>query len=458
MSGTTARTIDGGRDTADLLVSGILAPVRCYEVQLRLAELKITHLVEVGPAGHLAGLARRTDPDLEARTVAQPDDPPAWSRSTARSGHDLGPPPVTVVRRETDGRTLAPPTGDGSDPPPPAWCRVMTLPVAIAGLGAHLPARVVTNGDLAEVLDTSDEWIRSRTGIRERHYVAADEATSDLAAHAGKAALADAGLGVEDISAIIVATTTPDHTVPGTAPLVAARLGTEVAAFDLNAACSGFLYGLRVGSAMVATGEGPVLVIGAETLSRIVDHNDRSVAVLFGDGAGAAVLVPDAGASMGPFELGADGVEPSMLWTCAGGSRTPVDDAVLEAGTHFLTMRGGDVYRNAVSRMTQAARGVLEQAQLGVDDIDLFVGHQANVRILDAVVARLGLDPARSHVTVDRHGNTSAASIPMALTDARDAGRLSPGDTVLLAAFGAGLTWAACVLTWNPTAAAGEGG
>jgi 3-oxoacyl-[acyl-carrier-protein] synthase III len=327
----------------------------------------------------------------------------------------------------------------------------VTLPVAIAGLGAHLPAQVVTNDDLAEELDTSDEWIRTRTGIRQRHVVAPDEATSDLATHAAKAALADAGLGVEDVAAIVVATTTPDHTVPGTAPLVAARLGTEAAAFDVNAACSGFLYGLRVGGAMVATGEGPVLVVGAETLTRIVDPADRAVRVLFGDGAGAAVLVAAPDARLGPFELGADGSDPSMLWTAAGGTRAPVDARVVADGSHYLTMRGGDVYRNAVTRMAAAAGAVLERAGLAIDDVDLFVGHQANLRILDAVGARLGLDPARSHVSVDRHGNTSAASVPLALHDAREAGRLQAGDTVLLTAFGAGLTWGACLVTWAPT-------
>jgi 3-oxoacyl-[acyl-carrier-protein] synthase-3 len=329
----------------------------------------------------------------------------------------------------------------------------VTLPVALAGLGAYLPARRVTNDDLAQVLDTTDEWIRTRTGIRQRYVAAPDEATSDLAASAARVALADAGLTVDDVTAIIVATTSPDHTVPGTAPLVAALLGTEAAAFDVNAACSGFVYGLRVGGAMAATGDGAVLVIGAETLTRVVDPTDRSVAVLFGDGAGAAVLVPHEGASLGPFRLGADGRDPSMLWTAAGGTRTPVDEVVLEARSHYLTMRGGDVYRNAVSRMTEASVGVLADAGLTVDDVDLFVGHQANVRIIDAVLQRIGLPGDRSHVTVDRHGNTSAASVPLALADARDAGRLHPGDTVLLAAFGAGLTFGACLLTYDPVTA-----
>jgi 3-oxoacyl-[acyl-carrier-protein] synthase III len=324
------------------------------------------------------------------------------------------------------------------------------FPVRLAGLGSYLPARVVTNDELATTLDTSDEWIRSRTGIRQRHVAAPDEATSDLAAAAGKAALADAGLGIEDVATVLVATTTPDHAVSATAPLVAAQLGTSAAAVDLNAACSGFLYGLQLGGALAASG-GPVLLIGAETLTRIVDPRDRNVAVLFGDGAGAVVLVRDEDASLGPFTLGADGTDPSMLWTEAGGTRTPIDDAVVAAGRHHLTMRGGDVYRHAVARMSAASQDVLRQAGRTVDEVDLFVGHQANVRILDAVRTRVGLAEERTHVTVDQHGNTSAASLPLALADARDRGRLRPADTVLLAAFGAGLTWGACLLTWQPT-------
>lgn len=325
----------------------------------------------------------------------------------------------------------------------------MKLPVALVGLGAYLPSQVVTNDDLSKVLDTSDEWIRTRTGIRQRHIASPDQATSDLAVEAGKAALADAGLGVEDVSAIVVATTTPDHTIPGTAPIVAARLGTEVGAFDVNAACSGFIYGLRVGAGLAATGEGAVLVIGAETLSRITDPGERSTRVLFGDGAGAVVLVADPDAQLGPFDLGVDGSDPSMLWAAAGGSRTPVSEGTLAQGSQYLTMRGGDVYRHAVARMAQASNNVLEKAGLGVGDVDLFVGHQANVRILDAVAKRLGIGDDQVHITVDQHGNTSAASVPLALADARAAGRLHPGDRVLLAAFGAGLTWAACLVTWT---------
>jgi 3-oxoacyl-[acyl-carrier-protein] synthase III len=327
--------------------------------------------------------------------------------------------------------------------------RVSGLPVRIAGLGAYLPDRVVTNDDLAAELDTSDAWIRSRTGIARRHVAAPHEATSDLAAAAGKAALADAGLGVDDIATVVVATTTPDHPIPGTAPAVAAILGTRGgAAFDVNAACSGFVTGLRIAGALTAAGDGPVLLIGAEVLTRVVDPADRAVRVLFGDGAGAVVLVRDEAAELGPFDLGADGSDPSMLWCPAGGSRTPVTPG--DAGVDpYLRMRGGEVYRRAVAHMVASSRAVLDEAGLGVADVDLLVGHQANARILDAVVQRLGIDPARSHVTVDAHANTSAASVPLALADARDRGRLTPGATVLLTAFGAGLTWASCLVRWD---------
>ncbi len=325
----------------------------------------------------------------------------------------------------------------------------LVLPVRIAGLGAGLPSRIVTNDDLADELDTSDAWIRTRTGIAQRHVAAPHEATSDLAAAAGKAALADAGLGIADVTTVLVATTSPDHRVPGTAPLVAAALGTEVSAFDVNAACSGFVTGLRVGGALAATGDGAVLVIGAETMTRIVDPEDRAVRVLFGDGAGAAVLVPDGRGRLGPFDLGSDGRDPSMLWCPGGGTRTPIEPPSTD-GDPYLRMRGGDVYRHAVARMVASSRAVLAAAGIGVDDVDLLVGHQANARILDAVVQRLGIDPGRSHVTIDVHANTSAASVPLALADARDRGRLLPGATVLLTAFGAGLTWASCLLTWNP--------
>jgi 3-oxoacyl-[acyl-carrier-protein] synthase III len=332
---------------------------------------------------------------------------------------------------------------------------VSTFPVAITGLGSYLPEQVVTNEDFAQRLDTSDEWIRTRTGIRERHYAAPDEATSDLATAAGRAALHDAGLTADDVDVIIVATTTPDHPVPATAPIVAARLGRTCTAFDLNAACSGFVYGLQVGAGMAAGGS-TVLLIGAETLTRYVDPDDRSIAVLFGDGAGAVVLQRDDAATIGPFDLGSDGSELEILWMRAGGSREPFDPIAHAEASSRMSMRGGDVYRHAVTRMTSSSQIVLEAAGVTIDDIDLMVGHQANLRILEAVGQRLGVPADRCHITVDRHGNTSAASIPLALDDARQQGLLDPGARLLLTAFGGGLTWGSCVLTWSGTVGGGQ--
>lgn len=327
-----------------------------------------------------------------------------------------------------------------------------TLPVAVVGLGAYLPQRVETNDDLAARLDTSDEWIRTRTGIGQRHVAAPEEATSDLALSAARAALADAGLDASAVGAIVVATCTPDHLLPGSAPLVAAGLGIDVPAFDLNAACSGFVYGLRVAGSLAATGMGYVLLIGAETLTRIVDADDRGTAILFGDGAAAIVLAADERAVLGPFDLGSDGGDPSILWASASGSRTPVTPERVAAGEHYLTMRGGDVYRHAVKRMAASSAAVLADAGLDVGDVDLFIGHQANGRILNAVASRLGIADDVSFLTVEHHGNTSAASVPLALAAARDAGRLEDGDRVLLTAFGAGLTWGSALLTWKDRA------
>ena len=330
-----------------------------------------------------------------------------------------------------------------------------TFPVAITGLGSYLPEQVVTNEDFAKRLDTSDEWIRTRTGIGERHYAAPDEATSDLATAAGRAALHDAGLTADDVDVIIVATTTPDHPVPATAPIVAARLGRTCTAFDLNAACSGFVYGLQVGAGMAAGGS-TVLLIGAETLTRYVDPDDRSIAVLFGDGAGAVVLRRDDAATIGPFDLGSDGSELEILWMRAGGSREPFDPVAHAEASSRMSMRGGDVYRHAVTRMTSSSQIVLEAAGITIDDIHLMIGHQANLRILEAVGQRLGVPEDRCHITVDRHGNTSAASIPLALDDARQQGLLDPGARLLLTAFGGGLTWGSCVLTWSGTVGGGQ--
>lgn len=323
-----------------------------------------------------------------------------------------------------------------------------SLPVGVLGMGGALPAEVVTNDDWTASLDTSDEWITSRTGIRERHRAAPDEATSDLAVRAARAAVDDAAIEVEDLGAVIVATTSPDHLLPQTAPIVAAALGTHAPAFDLGAACSGFVYGLSVAARLVTTDGAPVLLIGAETLTRLIDPEDRTTAVLFGDGAGACVVGSGAG-SLGPFELGSDGSLADLLIVPAGGTRQPADDGTVARREHFIRMQGQEIYRHAVTRMTGSSSAVLERAGITTDDVDLLIGHQANARILDAVASRLGLDDQRAVVVVDRHGNTSAASIPLALVEARDDGRLRDGARVLLTAFGAGVTWGSCLLTWE---------
>ncbi len=324
-----------------------------------------------------------------------------------------------------------------------------SLPVAALGLGSFLPDEVVTNDDLAEKLDTTDEWIRTRTGIHQRHRLAPDDATSDLATRAARAALDDAGMVPGDIAEVLVATTTPDYLVSGVAPIVADNLGIRVPALDVNAACSGFVYGLRQAAGLLATGSGPVLLIGAEAFTRAVDPQDRNVAILFGDGAGAIVLGTDDAGELGPFDLGADGSDPTSLYTPVGGTREPATVDNIDERRNFMTMRGREIYRFAVAHMSASSLAVLASAGLGPDDVDMFVGHQANIRILNAVADKVGIPAERCHTTVHLHGNTSAASIPLALAHARDNDRLAPGDRLLLTAFGAGLTWGSCLLTWG---------
>lgn len=337
-----------------------------------------------------------------------------------------------------------------------------TVPVAVTGLGVALPEEVVTNHDWEERLDTSDEWITSRTGIRERRRAAPDQAASDLGVEAAAAALTDAGVDAGTVDTVIVATTTPDHLLPQTAPIVASAFGLEVPAFDVGAGCTGFVYGLAVAAGWITAGLADrVLLVGAEVLTKLVDDTDRSTAVLFGDGGGACVLDrrsgaaaagdghPDtAGGTLGPFDLGSDGNLADALIVPAGGTRLPASHDTVDAHAHTLEMRGREVYRNAVARMVGSCRTVLEQADLEPGEVDLLVGHQANARILDAVAGRLGLDSDQGFVVVDRYGNTSAASIPIALADARAAGRLTGGLRILLTAFGAGLTWGSCLMAW----------
>lgn len=304
----------------------------------------------------------------------------------------------------------------------------------LTGWGSVLPDRVVTNDDLSQTLDTSDEWIQARTGIRERRV---GTSTSELAIAAGAKAMAQAGLGPADIDLVILATTSPDRQMPGTASSVQLALGLECGAFDLQAACSGFVYALVVGNGMVATGADRVLVIGAETMSRIVDWEDRSTAILFGDGGGAVVLErTDGPGSMLGWALSSSGEFEEALYCDHDGG--------------FMKMNGKEVFRQAVISMSASCNQAMEQAGVTIDDIALVVPHQANTRILDAASKRLGCSMDRMAVVLQDTGNTSSASVPLALDHAVGQGRVSNGDLVLFSGFGAGMTAAAAVMRWEP--------
>ncbi len=323
--------------------------------------------------------------------------------------------------------------------------------VRIAGLGKSLGENILTNEDLERMVDTSDEWIRTRTGIGTRHIAARQTATSDLALRAARQALDHARLAPSDLDLIIVATVTPDMAFPSVACLLQAELAAgHAAAFDLSAACSGFLYSLDVGARFIQSGRYQhVLVVGAETLSRITDYSDRRTCVLFGDGAGAAVLEPaPAGKGMLSSVLGADGNGRDLMYLPAGGSRRPASMETVQTGLHYIKMNGNEVFKYAVRIMGDVTTQALSGAGLGVADVDLFIPHQANYRIIDATARRLGLPPEKVFVNIERYGNMSAATIPIALREAEEEGRLRDGAIVVLAAFGGGLTWAASVWRW----------
>ena len=328
---------------------------------------------------------------------------------------------------------------------------VNTQSVGIIGIGKYVPERVLTNAELEQMVETNDEWIVTRTGIRERRIAAPEQATSDLAFNAAQRALSSAGLTAEDIDLIVVATITPDMFFPSTACLLQNKLGaSKAAAFDLSAACSGFIYGLATASSMIATGMYKhALVIGAECLSRITDYTDRNTCILFGDGAGAVVLgaVPE-GRGFKSFELGADGGGGDLLKVCGGGSRLPSSAETVADKKHFIHMAGNDVFKFAVRIMGGAAEEALRKAGLEKSDIDLFVPHQANIRIINSAINRLELPEDKCMINLDKYGNMSAASIPVALAEAVEAGRVQEGDTVVLVGFGGGLTWGASVLNW----------
>ena len=324
-------------------------------------------------------------------------------------------------------------------------------PVSITGLGTHVPERVVTNDDLAKLVDTSDEWIVSRTGIRERRFAADGEALSDIALPAAQKALAQARLTPHDIDLLIVATVTADMQFPSTAAILADALGSsDAAAYDLAAGCTGFMYGIAQAYGMVESGlSRRSLVVGGDVLSKLMNFADRSTCVLFGDGAGAAVVerVPEDG-FLG-FELGAYGAGGKDLHLPAGGSRMPTTAETVASGAHYVHMNGREVFKFATRVLVSSAQAVLAQCDLSVEDVDVYVPHQANVRIIDHAAAKLGIPMEKVIVNVDRYGNTSSASIPLALADAVGSGRLKEGETVLMTGMGAGLTWGSAVMRWT---------
>ncbi|HEY3378338.1 MAG TPA: beta-ketoacyl-ACP synthase III [Armatimonadota bacterium] len=325
------------------------------------------------------------------------------------------------------------------------------LPVGIVAIGAYAPPGIMTNFDLEKIVDTSDEWIRTRSGISTRHIAEPSVATSDIAYEGALLALQRANLAVEDVDLIIVATLTPDAPLPSTACLVQHKLGAmRAAAFDVSAACSGFIYALNVGSAMVATGQyRNALVIGVDLLSRVTDYTDRGTCVLLGDGGGAVVLQPvEEGRGFLSIYLRADGSGSDLLSIPAGGSRLPSSLETVENRQHFLRMNGAEVYRFAVRVIEESVTTALAQAGMTTDDVALVIPHQANIRIIEAAAKRLGIGLDRWANNIRDYGNTSAGSIPLALNEAYETGRVHPGDVIVMVGFGGGLTWGATVLRW----------
>lgn len=323
----------------------------------------------------------------------------------------------------------------------------------IAGTGRYVPEKVLTNTDLEKIVETSDEWIIKRTGIRERRIAAEDQSTSDLALEAARVALDRAGLAAEDLDAIILATLTPDTYCPAGACYVQNLLGaTNACAFDLSAACTGFVYGITVGSSLVRTGvHKNVLVLGAETLSRFIDYTDRNTCILFGDGAGAAVLsrAEEGGDSrLLDHYLRSDGGGTDLIIMPGGGARRPSSHDTVDGKLHFLSMQGNDVFKFATKSMQTLIETAIERNGLSVDDLDLVVPHQVNSRIIDTVLRKVDIPEEKIYLNLQRYGNTSAASVPMALHEAVEEGRIQAGSLVLLVAFGAGLTWGYNLVRW----------
>src|SRR3954447_19885495 len=324
------------------------------------------------------------------------------------------------------------------------------LPVSITGLGAKVPDRIVTNDELEQYVDTTSEWIIERTGIRERRMAAKEEALSDVALPACRDALAQAGIEGKDVDLLIVATVTPDMMFPSTGAILADRLGAVAAAgYDLSAGCTGFMYALAQAYGMIAGGLAKrALVVGGDLLSRILDWEDRSTLILFGDGAGAVVLEATPQSGFLGFELGADGAGGANLWLPGSGSR------LFDDPDQYVKMNGREVYKFATRILVQSAQDLLERCGVAIEEVDVYIPHQANIRIIDHATKKLGIASERVVVNVDRYGNTSSGSIPLALADAATAGRLEPGKLVLMTGMGAGLTWGSALLRWTEGAAA----
>jgi 3-oxoacyl-[acyl-carrier-protein] synthase-3 len=331
--------------------------------------------------------------------------------------------------------------------------------VSITGIGSHAPASVMKNDELAQMVDTSDEWIVERTGIRERRVAGPDEALSDVSLPAAKAALEHARLDPSSIDLIVVATVTPDMFFPSTGAILADQLGAKnAAAYDLSAGCTGFVYALAQAHGMVAGGlVDHALVVGGDLLSKVVDWEDRSTCVLFGDGAGAVVLERVREGGFLGFELGADGSGGSELYMPAGGSRAPATAETVATRQHYAKMNGPAVFKFATRVLVDSAEKILHECEVPVEEVDLYVPHQANVRIIDHARRKLGISEERTVVNVDRFGNTSSGSIPLALADAQVDGRLKPGEMVLMTGMGAGLTWGSALIEWTANGKGGKG-
>ncbi len=327
----------------------------------------------------------------------------------------------------------------------------MSKGIGIIGTGSFLPERVMKNCDLEKIVDTSDEWITSRTGIKERRILEEGKAASDMAVEASKKALEDAGLDPSDIDLVIVATMTGDMITPSTACIVQDKLGCKnAAAFDISAACSGFIYGLSVAYGLIKSGVYKnVLLVATEAMSRILDWEDRSTCILFGDGSGAAIVseVPE-GRGILEMELGSDGSGKDYLLIPSGGSRRPTTHETLESREQYLKMEGSEVFKFAVRKIDETCKNLLEKSGLDSSDIDLFIPHQANTRIIDSAVKKLKIPKEKTFVNLDKYGNMSAASIPVALDEALKQGKINDGDNILLVGFGGGLTWGSSILKW----------